>query len=160
MCTCSFLSFERHSRAQCPILPQRRHSSPVGLLDDPLDEESSRSGPRPRPLLAPPPLAPLSEWFSTSRFFLHVFYSSSMRYNFPSWCNDIGVFSNASSASFNHPVRSVTDIVDTLNNVLITIVIFLKRCGKDQSIFTMILLSFTSSSRVVKYATMPLRRSA
>jgi hypothetical protein len=33
------LGFERHSRAQCPILLQRRHSSLVGLLDDPLDEE-------------------------------------------------------------------------------------------------------------------------
>jgi hypothetical protein len=39
------------------------------------------------------------------------------------WCRR---FLNASSASFNRPVRSATDIVDTSSNVLITIVICLK----------------------------------
>jgi hypothetical protein len=131
MCACSFLGFERHSRAQCPILPQCQHLSPVGLLDDSLDEEPPR--PRPRPSPVPPSLVPLPEWFSTSRFFLRVSHSS-VRYNFPSCYNNVGASSNA---SFNCPVRSATDIVDTSSNVLIVIVICLKRGSRDRSIFAM-----------------------
>jgi hypothetical protein len=161
-CACYFLGFERHSHAQCLILPQRQHSSPVGLLDASLDEEPPRPWPWPRPwpLPAPPPLTPLPEWFFASRFFLHGSYSSSVRYRFPSCCNDVGASSNASSTSFNRPVRSATDIVDTSSNVLIAIVICLKQRGRDQSIFTMISLSFTSLSSMERCAPMPLRRSA
>jgi hypothetical protein len=99
------------------------------------------------------------EWFSASRFFLHVSHSSSVRYNFPFCCNDVGTSSNASSTSFNRPVKSATNIVDTSSNVLIAIVIYLKRGGRDRSIFVTISPSFTSSPRVVRCAAMPLRRS-
>jgi hypothetical protein len=58
------------------------------------------------------------------------------------------------------PVRSATDIVDILSNILIVIVICLKRGGRDRSIFATILPSFTSSPRVVRCTAMPLRRSA
>jgi hypothetical protein len=158
-CTYS-LGFEWHSHAQCPILPQRRHSSSVGLLDDPLDDEPSRPLPQPRPwpLPVPPPLAPLLEWFSASHFFLRVSHSSSVRYRFPSCYNHVGASSNASNTSFNRPVRSATDIVKTSSNVLI--VICLKRGGRDRSIFVMISPSFTSSPSMTRCVTMPLRRSA
>jgi hypothetical protein len=159
-CVYSFLGFERHSRIQCPSLPQRQHSSSVGLPDDdPPDEEPScqRPPPHPRPLPAPPPRAPLSKWFSASRFFLRVSHSSSVRYNFPSCCNDIGASSNA---SFYRPVRSATDIVDTSSNILIAIVIYLKRGGRDRSIFATISLSFTSSPSVARCVAMPLSRRA
>jgi hypothetical protein len=79
--------------------------------------------------------------------------------NFPSCCNDVSASSNTSSASFNCLVRSATDIVGTLSNVLIMIVICLKRGGKDQSIFTTISLSFTSSPSVARCTAMPLRCS-
>jgi hypothetical protein len=126
----------------------------VDLLEDPLDEEPPRPRPqpRPRPLAASPPFAPLSDWFSASRFFLRAPHSSSVRYSFPSCFNDVDASSNASSTSFNRHVRSATDIVDTSNNVLIVIVIYLKRGGRDQSIFVMISSSFTSSPRVVRCA--------
>jgi hypothetical protein len=160
MCAGSFLGFERHLRTQCPILPQRRHSSPVRLLDDPLDEvpPRPRSRPHPWPLPMPPPLAPLPEWFSASRFCLRESHSSSVRYSFPSCCNDVGASSNASSISFNYPVRSATDIVDTSSNVLI--MICLKQGGRDRSIFAMISPSFTSSLSVPRCATMTLKCSA
>jgi hypothetical protein len=145
-----------------PILLQRRHSSLVGLLDDLLDEEppSLRPWPCPGPLPPPPPLASVPEWFSALHFFLCLSHSSSVRYNFLSYCNDIGASSNASSASFNRPIRSATDIVDTSSNVFIATVIYLKRGGKDQSIITMISPSYTSSLSVVRCAALPLRRSA
>jgi hypothetical protein len=102
----------------------------------------------------------LLEWFSVSRFFLHASHSSSVRYSFPSCCNDIDASFNAFSASFNRTIRSATDIVDTSSNVLIAIVIYLKRGGRDRSIFVTISPSFTSSPSVVRCTTMPLRRSA
>jgi hypothetical protein len=138
-----------------PILPQCQHSSSVGLSDDLPNEESSCPRPRlcPRPLPAPP-----LEWFSTSRFFLHASHSSLVRYSFPSYCNDIDTSSNASSASFNHPIRFAIDIVDTSSNVLI--VIYLKRGGRDRSIFATISPSFTSSPSVVSYTAMPLRHNS
>jgi hypothetical protein len=40
----------------------------------------------------------------------------------------------------NCPVGSATDIVDTSSNVFITIMIYLKRGGRDRSIFVMILI--------------------
>jgi hypothetical protein len=108
-CTCSFLGFERHSRAQCPILLQHRHSLSVGLFDDSLHEESSHARPRLRSRSLPvsSPLASLPEWFSASHFFLCVSHSS-VTYNFLSCCNNVGASSNASSTSFNRPVRSTT----------------------------------------------------
>jgi hypothetical protein len=109
-CACSVLGFERHSRAQCPILLQRRHSSLMDLFDDPPNKELSR--PRPLPV-------PMQEWFSASCFYLRVFISSFVRYNFSSCCNDVEASSNASSASFSRTVRSTTDIVDMSSNVLL-----------------------------------------
>jgi hypothetical protein len=145
-----------------PILPQHRQSSLVDLLNDTLDEETPRPRPwpHPRPLPVPSPLVTLPVWFSASRFFLRAFHSSSVRYNFPSCYNDVGAFSNASFTSFNRPVRSATYIVDTSSNVLIVIMICLKRGGRDQSIFTMVSPSFTSSPRVARCAAMPLWRNA
>jgi hypothetical protein len=158
---CSFLGFEQNSHVQCPIFPQRVHSSPVGLFNDPSDEELSRLGlwPRLPPLPMPPPLAPPLKWFCLSCLFLRASHSS-VRYNFPSYCNDVVASSNASSASFSRPIKSATDIVGTSSNVLIMIVIFLKRGGRDQSIFMMISLSFTSSPSVARCAAMPLRHNA
>jgi hypothetical protein len=96
---------------------------------------------------------------SASRFFLRASHSSSVMYKFPSCCNDTGASSNASSPSFNRPVRSATDIVDTSSNVLIAIVICLKQGGRDQSIFVTISPSFTSSLNVVRCTAMSLRRN-
>jgi hypothetical protein len=109
------------------------------------------------PLPAPRPLVPPLEWFSVLHFFLHASHSS-VRYNFPSCYNNVSVSSNASSASFNCPVRSAVDIVDTLSNVLIAIVVCLKRGFSDQIIFMTILPSFNSSSSVARCTTMLLKR--
>jgi hypothetical protein len=68
---------------------------------------------------------PSPEWFSALHFFLHASHSS-VRYNFLAYCNDFGASSNASSVSFNRPVRSATNIVDISINVFIAILIYLK----------------------------------